>query len=90
MRTTFYNEFFEEIVDPKEVALHYIKSRYFIVDAVSAIPFDYIGGNNSNDDINSSGGSNGFKVLTFLKMIRLARLGKLLNLISSSESYSYI
>lgn len=49
MRTTFYNEAFEEIVDPKTVAMHYIKSRYFLVDLISAIPFDYIDGGDDED-----------------------------------------
>jgi len=44
LRTTFYNEEFEEIVQYKEVAMYYIKSPYFYLDLVTAFPFDALGG----------------------------------------------
>jgi hypothetical protein len=38
LRTTYYDEMKDEIINGKECALHYIKSMNFLVDLLSSIP----------------------------------------------------
>jgi len=39
MRTTYYNKRGEEVFDPKDIAINYLKGR-FILDALACFPFD--------------------------------------------------
>ena len=42
LRTTFYNDEFEEIVDWKKVALNYVQSWIFLIDILSTFPFELL------------------------------------------------
>lgn len=77
-RTTYMNEDRDEIIKPTKIAAHYLKSPYFAIDVLSTIPFDLF----------HFGELNSGSVVTYiklLKILRLLRLGKVLEKIHSNN-----
>jgi uncharacterized membrane protein len=65
-RTTILNDISrDEIVDSKEIAIHYLKGK-FIVDLMSAIPFDSL--------VRLSSGSSYVDILSLFSILRLLRV----------------
>lgn len=78
LRTTYYTRDMDEIVEQRLIAKHYIRSLNFVIDLVSAIPFDLIAGSGSQN-------ATILQVLKFIKVLRLLRLGKFMRQIQMSE-----
>ena len=69
-RTTFQSlTTGDEVTDPKEIAINYLKAPRFWIDAVSTIPFDVI-----MSIFYDSGVSQKFSLLQMLKLFRVLRL----------------
>jgi len=78
-RTTYINDDKEEVIDPKEICLKYVKSINFIIDVLSSIPIgDMIDGSKKE-----------LRLIGLVKIIRLLRLSKLFDLLSSSKLKLY-
>lgn len=65
MNTTYYDSDGEEIEDKKKILKHYV-SGIFIIDFVSAIPWEYIT-------------KSKWRLLNILKIVRLLKLGDIIN-----------
>ena len=65
MNTTYYDNDGEEIDDKKKIIKHYVKGM-FIVDLLSAIPWEYTP-------------STTLRLLNILKIVRLLKLGDIIN-----------
>ncbi len=77
-RTTIKNELTDdEIFDPKQIAITYVKTR-FAVDLISTIPYDYI--------FWSSQTNFKFRIFTILKMIRIVRFTKVIAYMNATDS----
>lgn len=76
-RTSYYNSEFEEIVSQKLIALNYIRSPTFILDILSAFPFDFVLVEDSNSSF--------VGLFKFIKIVRLLRIGKLMKLINNES-----
>ena len=70
----------EEVVSPRVIRWHYLKT-WFILDFVSAIPFEVI---------NMISGAGSMAALNLLKAPRLLRLGKIARMLDQMSGASYI
>ena len=66
----------DEIVDPKKIALHYIKTR-FVTDVLSIFPFKIFMGYNDNLQF--------LDLLGILKVARVLRLGRIINVLNTQQ-----
>lgn len=74
MRTTYFTEDNEEVINPRMVFFNYVQSLQFYIDLFSAIPITemYEGGNLGL-----------MRVLNLIKMVRLLRLQRLLRMLQN-------
>jgi hypothetical protein len=42
-KTTYLDDNFDEVLNSKKIAVNYLKGRWFVIDLISAVPFDLIG-----------------------------------------------
>ena len=85
-RTTYQDPYTgDEIYDSKKISKNYIMGRFW-VDLFSTIPFELfihvLPGNIS--------ASENFKIVSCLKLVRILRLGKLINFLNTSDDYKMI
>lgn len=69
-RFSFLDEAGNEVIEPKEISLHYLKHRFFI-DLIALVPFDYIGSGNKNIGF--------IKAFKLVKVIGIFRLDEIIN-----------
>ena len=74
MRCTYFDEN-KEITNSWDIAMHYICSRYFLIDFVSAIPYEFLFEENIF-----------FESLTLVKFFKIFKMVRLLRL----NRFSYI
>ena len=80
-RTSYFNPITgAEVFDPKMIAKNYLKGRFWI-DLISTIPFELI------DQIVSTNNSKIGSVFSCLKLIRILRLGRLINYLNESDEF---
>lgn len=76
-RTTYINSNTgDEITEPKKIAISYLKGR-FVIDVLSTIPFDLFTGNTKGLEF--------FSLFGLLKVMRVFRLGKIINFINARD-----
>lgn len=69
IRTTYYNDNNEEVVDGKKCCLKYVGSSHFYIDVISAVPFRiFFPSNVQNLQLIKA-----FKVVKILRMLRMKR-----------------
>lgn len=79
-RTTFIHKLTgEEIIEPKKIAVEYIKTRFFI-DLVASIPFDKIA-----EVFVPAGNASTLNLITLLKLVRVLRLGRLISVMKVKD-----
>ena len=79
-RTAYTTEFDQVLItNPRQMALHYLRSREFVVDVISAIPVFIVGANNINQLT---------KLFAFSRFIRVLKLFKQWNRLSWFISHS--
>ena len=66
MRTSYYNQEGEEIIDPKKIRIHYIFGK-FPIDLISSLPIEIILPDSS------------LRTLNILKIVRITRLTTIIN-----------
>jgi hypothetical protein len=72
-RTTYVNSLNGlEVLEPKKIAINYLKQWRFYTDLLSIIPFEVI------YELATKSKSKGFKIFDLLKLIRLLRLGRII------------
>lgn len=76
MRTTYFDEENDEIIDGKLILNHYIKSTNFYIDVISALPISEIYGGKDKNIV---------RLLSVIKILRLARLGRLIKLLKNED-----
>jgi hypothetical protein len=85
-RTTFQNPYTgDEVYEPALIAKNYILGRFWI-DLFSTIPFEVLV-HLLPGDISAS---ENYKIVSCLKLIRILRLGKLINYLNTSDDYKMI
>lgn len=67
-----------EVLNPKSIALNYLKSWRFYTDLLSVIPFELM--NTKNTQAKS------FKVFNLLKLVRLLRLGRIITFLKLKQN----
>lgn len=76
-RTTYIKQSTgDEIVDPKKIALHYVKTR-FVIDVLSIFPFEMFMGYYDNLQF--------LNLFGILKVARVLRLGGIINVLNARE-----
>lgn len=75
-RTTYINgSSGNEVMEPKKIAIHYLKNR-FMIDLLSIFPFQWVLGGNDIEILNIFG---------ILKVMRVLRLGRIINVLNARE-----
>lgn len=73
---SFINEKGDEIVNPKEIAIHYLKHR-FVIDLISLFPFDRM----SHEEEHLSY----LKIFKLIKIIGVLRLQEIINYLNLTK-----
>lgn len=69
----------DEIIIPKEIAINYIKGRFWL-DCVSSIPFDVLVSIFFENEFSEK-----FSLLSMLKLLRVLRLSRMINYMNSTD-----
>lgn len=85
MRTSYFDENNDEILDAKLIAKKYCESKYFVIDLITALPFTEVIEKLLEGKINLKY----FKFINLLKFIRLLRLSKIM-LFFKDESFTTV
>jgi hypothetical protein len=85
-RTTYQNPYTgDEVYDPYQIARNYVLGRFW-VDLFSTIPFEFLVFVFPAD----ISASENLKIVSCLKLIRILRLGKLINYMNTTDDYKTI
>ena len=69
LRTTYFNDNNEEVVDGKKCLMNYVSSGHFYIDIISAVPFRiFFSSNVQNLQLIKA-----FKIIKILRMLRMKR-----------------
>mmetsp|Transcript_34327 Transcript_34327/g.52593 ORF Transcript_34327/g.52593 Transcript_34327/m.52593 type:complete len:289 (-) Transcript_34327:1616-2482(-) len=80
-RTSFLNaKTGDEVMDPKEIAFHYVFAGRFWIDLLSTIPFDLF-----THKLESRDASSTLQLFSMLKLFRVLRLSKIIQYMNSTD-----
>lgn len=85
MRTSYFDENNDEILDAQLIAKKYCESKYFFIDLITSLPFTEVIEKILEGEINLKY----FKFINLLKFIRLLRLSKIM-LFFKDESFTTV
>lgn len=81
-RTSYINTMTgDEVIDPKMVALAYLKGGRFFIDLLATIPFDSILGNSDGSKVSIK-----LRIFTILKILRIVRFTKVIAFLNTTAS----
>lgn len=92
LRTTYYDDENELVVDKKAIYRKYLLSKWFVIDFLAVFPFDLMGGWTCGvpQAENSSASNQSLTIFKFLKVIRLLRLFRIRKELDRLEGANFL